>query len=237
MKKEMKDLLGDAFDAPKPKNKKDFLRNIRPREVSILEMLLQQAAYIRIPVWLFAIVIVVFAIGGSLLKMKTTASIITMIMPYSAAIAVMETKRSVRCDMTELEMATRFSLRSVVFARMTVLGIVSFMIICIASPVIAIAFQNGTLLMAMRILIPYFITMIISLQVERRTIGRRTGYASLAIATIMAILIYWFTYFEPIIVIRYLGLIESWGVFITAGLLALMIEEQWKTIKNVEAFA
>ena len=42
MKNELKDALNIAFYAPEPKNKQEFLKNIRPREVSILEMLLQQ---------------------------------------------------------------------------------------------------------------------------------------------------------------------------------------------------
>ena len=238
MKKDLRNLLCDAFEAPAPKNKKDFLRNIRPREVSLFEMTWQQAAYIRIPVWLFTAVLLVLAIGGALLQKEETAGVLTMLMPYTAAIAVMEAKRSVRCGMTELEMATRFSLRSVVFARMTVLGIASFLVMCIASPVLALTFQSGMLLTAMRILIPYLITMIVSLQVERSAIGRHTtGYASIAIATAVACVIYWCTHFEPALVLRYLRLIESWGFLIVMALVALTLAQQWKTIINVEAFA
>ena len=42
MKDDMEKLLSDAFYAPEPKNKQAFLKNIRPREISTFEMILQQ---------------------------------------------------------------------------------------------------------------------------------------------------------------------------------------------------
>ena len=237
MKNEWKDLLNDAFYAPDPKNKEDFLKSIRPREVSTFEMIWEQAAYIRIPVWIFSAMIVIFAVYGSVMGLETTENTITMIMPFTAAIAVIEAKRSGRCGMTEMEMATRFSLRSVVFARMVVLGVVAFIILCVSSPVIAIAFHEGTVLTAVRILIPYLVTMIISLRIERNSIGRKVGYSSLAIAVVVAILIYWVTNFEPRIVLCYMEILESWGILIALGLLVLTMMEQWKTMNNVEEFA
>ena len=176
MKNEWEKQLNKAFYIPEPKRKAEFLKNIRAREVNTIEMLWQQTSYIRISVWLFAAAIVAFAIGGSLLKVEGTKSFITMIMPFTAAAAVLETKRSQKYNMTELEMATRFSLRSVVFARMIVLGIVALFILCVSSPVIAVAFDGKIILIAIHILIPYLVTMIISLQLERSAIGRRTGY-------------------------------------------------------------
>ena len=237
MKNEWEKQLNKAFYIPEPKRKAEFLKNIRAREVNTIEMLWQQTSYIRISVWLFAAAIVAFAIGGSLLKVEGTKSFITMIMPFTAAAAVLETKRSQKYNMTELEMATRFSLRSVVFARMIVLGIVALFILCVSSPVIAVAFDGKIILIAIHILIPYLVTMIISLQLERSAIGRRTGYLSLAVAGAVAAIVYWASNFELGIVAFYAVVIESWGIFIVIALLVLTIIEQWKTINNVEAFA
>ena len=237
MKNEWEKQLNKAFYIPEPKRKAEFLKNIRAREVNTIEMLWQQTSYIRISVWLFAAAIVAFAIGGSLLKVEGTKSFITMIMPFTAAAAVLETKRSQKYNMTELEMATRFSLRSVVFARMIVLGIVALFILCVSSPVIAVAFDGKIILIAIHILIPYLVTMIISLQLERSAIGRKTGYLSLAVAGAVAAIVYWVSNFELGIVAFYAVVIESWGIFIVIALLVLTIFEQWKTINNVEAFA
>ena len=237
MKNEWEKQLNKAFYIPEPKRKAEFLKNIRAREVNTIEMLWQQTSYIRISVWLFAAAIVAFAIGGSLLKVEGTKSFITMIMPFTAAAAVLETKRSQKYNMTELEMATRFSLRRVVFARMIVLGIVALFILCVSSPVIAVAFDGKIILIAIHILIPYLVTMIISLQLERSAIGRKTGYLSLAVAGAVAAIVYWVSNFELGIVAFYAVVIESWGIFIVIALLVLTIFEQWKTINNVEAFA
>ena len=233
MTNEMKDLLNEAFYAPEPKNKEAFLKNLRPRRINTLEMLWQQASYIRISVWLFAAAIIAFALAGSYFKMGGTESFIAMIMPFTATATVLETKRSQKYNMLELEMATRFSLRSVVFARMTVLGVVSLIILSISSPVIALAFGGKVVLTAIHILIPYLITMIISLRIERSALGRKTEYISSAVAAVVAITVYWVCNFEPEIVIKYTSVIETWGLLIVFALLALVIMEQWKTINNI----
>ena len=237
MKNEWKDMLNDAFYAPEPVKKKEFLRSIRQREMSSFEMILQQAAYIRIHVWIFAVMIIAFAVFGAATGLGSTQHIITMIMPFTASFSVIEAQRSKWCGMTELEMATRFSLRSVVLARMTILGAVTFVVLCVISPVISVAFDQGAVLTAVRILIPYLVTMIISLEAERSVIGRKTGYCPLMIAAVVSVFIYWMAGFETRMLLRYLNILESWGILIALGLLALTFAEQWKTINNVEAFA
>ncbi len=237
MKEDWKNLLVDEFQAPQPKHKKEFLRNLRAREVSMPEMLVQQVAYVRLTTWLFALALVVIAIVGSLMRAETTVNVLTMLMPFFAALAVLESMRSERYGMAELEKTTRFSLRSVVMARMTILGIVSFLILCITSPMIAVAFDAGTVLTAVRIVIPYLITMSISLLAERSPLGRKAGYASLAIASGVSIIIYWIDNYEPSVAAGYLGVIDGWGILIALGLAAFTVMEQWKTINGVEAFA
>ncbi|MBO4901004.1 MAG: hypothetical protein J5509_12025 [Lachnospiraceae bacterium] len=235
-KNDLNDLLADAFNAPEPKNKKEFLKTIRPREVSTMKMLVQQASYIRISVWLLAAAIIILAIAGSLAMIDGTEKTIASLMPFTAAIAVLEMKRSVKYNMIELEMATRYSLRSVVLARLSVIGLVAMIVLLVSAPVIAAAFGGEVIYTAMHILIPYLITMIVSLRIERTIAGRQTGYTSLAVAAIVAMSIYWAS-FNQWLIIRLLEAVEKWGVAITLILIALTVMEQWKTINNVEAFA
>ena len=238
MKKQMEKLLAEAYAAPEPKKKQDFLMNLKPREVSMPEMLWQQAAYVRWPVWLFAICVMAIVIGGSILHLEDTERILTVLMPFTAAISVLETNRSTRFGMSEIEMATRFSLRSVVFARMTILGILYAVILCVSAPVLAYAFGGKLLLLATRILIPYLGTMILSLIAERSTLGRKTGYTSVAIATLISFATFWLSQqSQKSMVLRYTTLLENWGILIVLVLLALTIFEQRKTIQQVEAFA
>ena len=236
MKKEWKQLLDVAFYAPEPKAKRAFLINLRPREINTIEMILQQVSYIRTFVWLLVFGIIIIAIAGSFFKIEGTENIITMIMPFSASVAVLETKRSKKYNMSELEMSTRFSLRSVVFARMIALGIAVLLLLIIISPVIAIAFKGKTIATAIHIMIPYLVTMFISLKVERTNLGRKTGYSSMAIAAIVTIIIFIASNSNPGIVMNYISFIEDWGTIIVMILLIITVLEQWKTIKNAEAY-
>ena len=228
MRSEYKELLNEAFSAPEPSGKKGFLKNIRPREVSLFGMIRQQAGYIRVTVWLFA---------GSVLGLESTASAVTMLVPFTAAVSVIESNRSRRFGMTELEMVTRFSLRSVVLARMTLLGAAALAVLLIISPVLASAAGEGVVLTAVRMVIPYLLTMSISLPLERSALGRKTDLCSLAVATLVTVVIYWVSNYAEGVFTGYLNVVRNRGLLITLGLLALTVTEQWKTIKKVEAFS
>ena len=233
---ELNELLADAFYAPEPKNKKEFLRTIRPRETGTFRMLIQQASYIRISVWLLAAAIIILAIAGSLAMIDGTEKTIASLMPFTAAIAVLEMKRSVKYNMIELEMATRFSLRSVVLARLSVIGLAMMLVLVISSPVIATAFGGKVIYTAIHIMIPYLVTMIVSLRIERTAAGRQNGYTSLAVAATAAMSVYWASYNQWFVILA-LKAVEKWGIPVTLILMALTVMEQWKTINNVEAFA
>lgn len=237
MKTEIKELLKESFKAPEPEDRQRFLKTIRPREISTLDLLLQQARFIRLPVWLVFFLTVALAILGSLLKLDDTESLIPAVMPFAAAVAVLETGRSGKYGMTELEMATRFSLRSVIFARMTVLGAVTLFVLCVSSPVIAAAFGGKTAVTAVRLMIPYLVTMIISLHVERTLRGRNEGYASLVVAAAVFVSVLWFDQFQPAIVLKYINVLSHRGFAIVAVLAAAAAFEQWKTITRAEAYA
>ena len=237
MRSEYKELLNEAFSAPEPSGKKGFLKNIRPREVSLFGMIRQQAGYIRVTVWLFAAFIVAVAIAGSVLGLESTASAVTMLVPFTAAVSVIESNRSRRFGMTELEMVTRFSLRSVVLARMTLLGAAALAVLLIISPVLASAAGEGVVLTAVRMVIPYLLTMSISLPLERSALGRKTDLCSLAVATLVTVVIYWVSNYAEGVFTGYLNVVRNRGLLITLGLLALTVTEQWKTIKKVEAFS
>ncbi len=236
-KKELKAMLNDAFYAPEPEEKQKFLMTLRPREITMAEMLLKQIPYIRIWTWIVFLAIVAVAIFGSAFGIGMTEDIVTMIMPFSVAVAMVEVGRSRKYNMAELEMSTRFSLRSVVFARMVILGIVSIIILAISSPVIAGTFGGKALQVAVRVLIPYLITMIICLRVERSTLGRGNGYISVVIAGAMALFISCADSYTPAIITCYRELLADWGLLMVIALFAIAFYEQWKTVKTMEAFA
>jgi hypothetical protein len=237
MKNELKDALNIAFYAPEPKNKQAFLKNIRPREVSIPEMLLQQVRYIRLSVWAISLGFIAFALIGSWMQLPETDELIPVLMPFLAVVSVLENRRSKKFGMTELEMVTRFSLRSVIFARMIILGVAFLLILVITAPVVATAFGGEIIVTAVHILIPYLLTMIISLQVERSSLGRKLEYGSLSVAALISVSTIWMRNLDTALINRYAQIIRNWGFLIVIILAAVTVYEQWRTLRGVEEFA
>ena len=237
MKNELKDALNIAFYAPEPKNKQEFLKNIRPREVSIPEMLLQQVRYIRLSVWAISLAFITFALIGSWMQLPETDELIPVLMPFLAVVSVLENRRSKKFGMTELEMVTRFSLRSVIFARMIILGVAFLLILVITAPVVATAFGGEIIVTAVHMLIPYLLTMIISLQVERSSLGRKLEYGSLSVAALIAVYMIWMRNLDTALINRYAQIIRNWGFLIVIILAAVTVYEQWRTLRGVEEFA
>ena len=67
MKPSMKKALIDAFDAPGPCRKHDFLKKLPPPEVSHFSFAINQAAYIRKWVWLLSVFIFATALLAAFL--------------------------------------------------------------------------------------------------------------------------------------------------------------------------
>ena len=207
-KNEFKNLIKDAYYAPEPEKKKEFISRFRPRKVSTFRMLLQQID-----------------------------KLVALIMPFTAAVGILENGRSRRYNMSELEMATRFSLRSVVIARMTIMGFLSVILTAIVSPVIAESFGMQAVITAETVLMPYLMTMIISLHIERSPLGRENGASSIvaAGAVMLLFLLIWESESGNVLYSSFIS--GGCGVAAVIILGALTLTEQWLTVRNVEAFA
>lgn len=236
-KNEFKNLIKDAYYAPEPEKKMEFISRFRPRKVSTFRMLLQQIPYIRPYVWILAAAIVGIAIAGSVTGGEGTDKLVALIMPFTAAVGILENERSRRYNMSELEMATRFSLRSVVIARMTIMGFLSVILTAIVSPVIAESFGMQAVITAETILMPYLMTMIISLHIERSPLGRKNGASSIvaAGAVMLLFLLIWESESGNVLYSSFIS--GGCGLAAVIILGALTLTEQWLTVRNMEAFA
>jgi hypothetical protein len=200
-------------------------------------MLLQQVRYIRLSVWAISLAFIAFALIGSWMQLPETDELIPVLMPFLAVVSVLENRRSKKFGMTELEMVTRFSLRSVIFARMIILGVAFLLILVITAPVVATAFGGEIIVTAVHMLIPYLLTMIISLQVERSSLGRKLEYGSLSVAALIAVSMIWMRNLDTALINRYAQIIRNWGFLIVIILAAVTVYEQWRTLRGVEEFA
>lgn len=186
MNKELKKALHAAFEVPVPQKKQAFMKRIRNSEISNFKFLLIQAAYIRKWVWGISFVIVMFSLYCGYFMDKYVLWGLSAIMPLLAVSALAENIRSGEYGMAELEMATRFSLRSVVMARMSILGMVHFGVLCLAALLghpggDTTLFQTGVYL-----LVPYLLTDVSGLWMFRKLGKKESLYGAMGLSFVIA---------------------------------------------------
>ncbi len=187
---EIKVLLQSAMEAPAPKRKEQFFRTL-PREehrVSNLSFMLSQAAYIQRWVWLISILVLAGAVWGAGFYQQEAVWMISALMPFAAMSALAENSRSTVYNMAELEMASRFSLRSILLARMSIVGLVHLILIAILVP-----FAGSRQMMSMGrtgvyLLVPYLLTNVLGLYFSRKMHGVGNSYFFLGIASLVSVL-------------------------------------------------
>ena len=234
MDKKLKRQLNAAFYTPEPVKKDSFLKNLRPREITTTEMISQQLPFIRKTVWLMAVAVLTVAVIGSYAASESTVHVIEALAPLAAISACLEIQRSYRYQMTELEMATRFSVKSVLFARMLIIGLAYAVVFCSIAPILSVRFGISVIVLASRILIPYLITVSICLHIERTEVGRKNRYLSMAIACLISISVFWIGNYDMANLTEF---ITRWGPLVVVLLAVLTLYENYKTVNTMEAFA
>ena len=131
LKKELK----KNFEAPAPARREAFLQEFaEPAGISLFSFLLIQAQYIRkrtITVSICAFATVLF---GSMILLADMLRAVSALTPLLALTLVTETGRSEHYGMAELEMATRFSLKSTLLARFGILGMGNLLLLLLLFP-------------------------------------------------------------------------------------------------------
>ena len=187
MNKELKKALQAAFEAPVPQKKQAFMKRIRNSEISNFKFLLIQAAYIRKWVWGISFVILTLSLYCGYFMDKYVLWGLSSMMPFLAVTTLAENVRSGSCGMAELEMATRFSLRSVVMARMGILGMVHFGVLCLAA---LLGYQCGGVTLfqtGVYLLVTYLLTDVSGLWMFRKLGRKESIYGVMGLSFVIAI--------------------------------------------------
>lgn len=226
-----KELLQQAFTAPAPKKKRAFLRSLPRQEAGIGALVLSQAAYIK--KWVWAVSFLVFATVVVLAR-HTEFDVVWMlsaIMPFAALLVMVELIKSPAYGMAELEMSSRFSLRTILLARMVMLGATQLFGVLLAGVFLGekgsvVFLQNGVYL-----LVPYLLTALLGISVMRRLHGREGIYAcggvSLCISALAPLSRHW-------IPLMYDEAKVSFWVLAAVVLLAGFIKEYRNTVNQLE---
>lgn len=230
IKKQEKELLKQMLTAPEPKRKRAFLRSLPRQEVGLWNLVLSQAAYIR--TWVWAASILLFGSVVWLAQYTELESIwlLSAVMPFGALLLILELARSTAYGMTELEMTSRFSLRTVLLARMSMLGAAQFL------GLIPVAIVLGMQLLksGVYILVPYLLTAVLGLVAVRRLPGRENMFVCGSISVFVCALCPISRLYLPKL---YGAEGFGWWMLATVLLLAVLVKEYGKTMNHLEELA
>ncbi len=188
MSNELKRSIQRAYDAPAPDKKKkaDFLRTLPQPKISMPQFIFSQIAYIRKWTLFFSVLLLLPALIGAYQIGENTLWVVSSFVPFLGLLAVSESTRSTKYGMCEFEMTTRFSLKSVMLARMSFLGLMDLIILCVITPLCRIGndfllFQTGVYLF-----VPYLLTVNICLWITRRFHSNGNIYGCMCISILIS---------------------------------------------------
>lgn len=170
MKNKIKDGLKKIYKAPPPERKRDFFHQMDAQPINTRYILKSQVFYISKLEWVLSIVLfAVTAITSCFSRMAVFGTALALV-PFLAVAGISESIRSEIYGMDELEMAARFSLKSIILARMCIIGIENLILVLSSA-----LFVQGELIFTMLYLaVPYFVTVYGSLTIVRN-LSRKEG--------------------------------------------------------------
>lgn len=176
MKQSFKKVLSQVFEAPPPLHKKEFLRTLELPKISMAEFIFSQIGYIRKWVWGVSALVFTISLAGSLMLSVNMLWVISAFTPLLALTILSESGRSENHKMAELEMATRFSLRSVLLARSGILGMENLALLCLLVPVGLQNNMHSPIQAGVYIIAPYLLTSFTGLWIVLRFRGQEAMY-------------------------------------------------------------
>lgn len=233
MNRGLKKQIAKAFDAPAPRDKAQFVRSLPRPHISTKAFIFSQIPFIKKSIWLLSVLIVLPAVWGASFASENTVWIVSAFTPFLALLLITESAKSTLYGMNELEMASRFSLKNIVLARLTILGIFNFAIFCIIIPICHIANSISLVQTGVYLFIPYLLTTSISLYIVRHFRNKEAIYGCMAVAVCVS---------TANMTLRYVAnfLFQTnylvWWVVIALLLMMFTAKELYQTFKKTEGF-
>ena len=235
MSNQLKRSIQKAFAAPKPdqQEKARFLRKLPQPQISMFRFILVQASYVRKVSWVLSGLILLLALFGAYNIGQDTLWVVSAFVPALGLLAVTEGNRSMMYGMSEFEMSTRFSLKNVVLARMSILGLFNFAVIAVLTPLCRIGNDVSLLQTGMCLLVPYLLTVNFSLWIARRINDKEIIYGCMCVATIVSGINTSLHFATDLI---YQEIYTSWWLVLSLFLLIELAYEIHCTIKRTEEY-
>lgn len=231
LKRELKKAF--AVPVPNPQEKARFLRTLPQPSIPTWQFLLTQIAYLRKWVLVLSVLFLLPTLWCNRHMDADTLWSISALIPFLALLAVTESTRSAVYGMQEFEMSTRFSIKSVMLARMSILGLLDAFVLCALIPFYAAGIKLSLLQTGLYLLVPYLLTANSSLWIARRFHGREALYGCLCAAAFVSLLSCGLRLLADIVYqISYV----HWWLFLTVFLLGKTTGEIRRTITQTESY-
>ena len=231
MKQSLIEELSYAFEAPESLRKKEFLKVLPMPRISMYGFIISQIGYIRSWIWYVSTLIFgLFIVCAALLPTDVLWPI-SAFTPLLALTVVTECGRSESYEMAELEMATRFSLKSVMMARLGILGIENLMFLFLMIPVGIWKHEFSPVRMGLYILTPYLLTTFTGLYMIRKFRGLEGTLICAGIAGIVSFSLLLFQYSYPQI---YQNENLIWWAVTALLLCTGAVKQTWQMINRTE---
>lgn len=231
MKRNLLQALHRAFDAPAPRHKQEFLRKMNLSGCSKSQIFLGQAPYIRKWVWFLSVTILAASLLISPLTAQESLWKLSCLMPYLSVVFLEETVRSEIYGMSELEMATKFSLKSILLSRMSIIGITHLVLLLVIMLFTSAHNIFGMLQMGVYLLTPYLLVNTVGLWITRHFRPKEAAYGCLAAAVIISIIPAVSDYITSVL---FNPEVFSWWIIAILFLIFTTIYELKKMIKRME---
>ncbi len=226
MDRKLREQLKEYYRAPAPAEKRDFLRKHAPQRTQTMRMLMIQARYISLPVWLLSAAVFAFAVWLTFAGVRYDIfGMVYAVIPFFSMVMLTESMKSCRYGMWELEGSALFSTRSVIMARLLILGIGNMAALAMLATLGA-----SPLRQFLYLIVPYQLSAYAGLMLLRRYRGQEGVYlcfaASAAVAVLQEAVIYlWAQVYEA----RFIGL---W-LILAFALAVITVRESYRTVRTV----
>lgn len=184
MKDRLQKELNEYYEAPKPLRKQAFIRQFGVERMDYKDLIRMQAGYISKWVWIFSLLLCGGMYWSACMLGGKGVRVVAGLAPFLVMVSVTESARSFRYRMEELERSARFSLKSIVMARLLLLGAVNAAVL---SGVFVLLGKQPEYCI-FQILAPYFLTAGGSLLIVRKIRGTENIFFCFALSSFVAML-------------------------------------------------
>ena len=171
---------------PDEQIKMNFLRTLPKPKISTWQFVLRQVTFLRRRTLFLSLLLMIPAFAGFHYLNPNTIWMISAFIPFLALLAVTESTRSAVYGMSEFEMSTRFSIKNVILARLSMWGIIDFIILCCIIP---LCYANGQISLfqtGIYLFVPYLLTANVSLWITRHIRSRECVFFCMAASTLIS---------------------------------------------------